>query len=175
MGSKGAKQMNCKIKEIFDRLTRLDKVEILKLNKTYKENVRLYGEDDNDTISDLESIIRPKALAYAREVIKKDGIPKDGEGWAFRPSILIDADEDIEVMIWRTEDGRFKPSTCSPAWEAKGHSVGDSLAVKDPAEALAWGLTEAFAYYLAGDIAHLRNGKHFPQNEIHEPTRRKAK
>jgi hypothetical protein len=167
--------MNCKIKEIFDRLTRLDKVEILKLNKTYTKNVRLYGEDDNDTISDLESIIRPKALAYAREVIKKDGIPKDGEGWAFRPSILTDADEDIEVMICRTGDGRFKPSTCSPAWEAKGNSVDDGCGVKDPAEALAWGLTEAFAYYLAGDIAHLRNGKHFPQNEIHIPTRRKKK
>jgi hypothetical protein len=167
--------MNCKFKEIFDRLTKLDKVEILKLNKTYGQHEEEYGVDDSDTIFELSEIIQPKALAYARDVIKKDGIPKDGEGWAFRPSILEDKDEDIEVMLCRTEDGRFKPSTCSPAWEAKGNSVDDSLGVKDPAEALAWGLTEAFAYYLAGDITHLRNGKHFPQNEIHIPTRRKAK
>jgi len=167
--------MNHKIKEIFDRLTNLDKVKILELNQTRAESYGLYGEHDSDTIDILEAIIRPKALAYARDVIKKDGIPKDGEGWVFRPSILTKADQNIEVMLCRTEDGRFKPSTCSPAWEAKGNSVDDGCGVKDPAEALAWGLTEAFAYYLAGDIAHLRNGKHFPQNEIHEPTRSKVK
>jgi len=167
--------MNHKIKEIFDRLTKLDKVKILELNQTRAESYGLYGEHDSDTIDILEAIIRPKALAYAREVIRKDGIPKDGEGWAFRPSILTKADQNIEVMLCQTENGGFIPSTCSPAWEAKGNSVDDGCGVKDPAEALAWGLTEAFAYYLAGDIAHLRNGKHFPQNEIHEPTRSKVK
>jgi hypothetical protein len=167
--------MNHNIKEIFDRLTQLDKAEILKLNKQYAETLSQYGEDDCDTISDLESIIRPKALAYARDVIKKDGIPKDGEGWAFRPSILKDTDEDIEVMLCRTEDGRFKPSTCSPAWEAKGGSVDDGCGVKDPAVALAWGLTEAFAYYLAGDISHLRNGKDFPRIKASKPIGRKVK
>lgn len=162
------------IKEIFDRLTKADRSKILRLNKAYAECLDQYGEDDTDTISDMEEIIRPKALAFAKDVIKQDGVPDDGEGWAFRPSILTKADSDIEVMLCRTDDGRFIPSTCSPCWEAKAGSVGDSLGVKDPAEALAWGLTEAFAYYLAGNIAHLKNGKHFPRVKLSKPTRKKT-
>lgn len=166
--------MSHKIKQIFDRLTKSDKVKILELNQTRAESYGLYGEHDSDIINILEAIIRPKALAYAREVIKKDGIPKDGEGWVFRPSILTKADQDIEVMLCRTEDGRFIPSTCSSAWEAKANSVDDCLAVKGADRALAWGLTEAFAYYLAVDIAHLRDGKHFPRAGKRKPTRRKV-
>lgn len=163
------------IKEIFDRLTKADRSKILKLNKAYAEclNELAYAECLNE-IGDLEEIIRPKALAFAKEVIKQDGVPDDGEGWAFRPSILTKADSDIEVMLCRTDDGRFIPSTCSPCWEAKAGSVDDSLGVKDPEEALAWGLTEAFAYYLAGNIAHLRNGKHFPRVKLGKPTWRRV-
>jgi len=151
------------IKEIFDRLSKADRSEILKLNKACVDCMAEYGEDDNDTISDLEAIIRPKAFAFSKQVIKQDGVPDNGEGWAFRPSILTDKDDEIEVMLCRTDDEKFIPSTRSPRWEAKAGSVDDSLGVKNPAEALAWGLTEAFAYYLAGDIAHLRDGKHFPK------------
>lgn len=162
------------IKEIFDRLTKADGSELLRLNKAYAESLDEYGTDDPDIIYEIMEIIRPKALAFAKDVIKQDGVPNDGEGWAFRPSILTKADSDIEVMLCRTDDGRFIPSTCSPCWEAKAGSVGDNLGVKDPAEALAWGLTEAFAYYLAGNIAHLKNGKHFPRVKLSKPTRKKT-
>jgi len=156
------------IKEIFDRLSKADRSEILELNNTYAECMRLYGADDPDTIFDLASIIRPKAFAFSKQVIKQDGVPDNGEGWAFRPSILSKKDDDIEVMLCRTDDGKFIPSTCSPRWEARASSYDEACGCKNPAEALAWGLTEAFAYYLAGDIAHLRDGKHFPKGRIKE-------
>ena len=175
---KGTDNMNNKnkthIKEIFDRLSKSDRSKILELNNAYAECQRLYGEDDSDTISDLESIIRPKALAYAEEVIRKDGVPPHGEGWNFTPSIFTKSDGVIEILLCRTEDNRFIPSTCSVCWDAKAGSVDEGCGVKSPVNALAWGLTEAFAYYLAGDISHLRDGKHFPKLKRNKSNSRKV-
>ena len=162
------------IKQIFDRLSKSDRSKILELNNAYAKCQRLYGEDDPDTINDIESIIRPKAQAYAKQVIRKDGIPPDGEGWEFAPSIFTKSDGVIEILLCRTEDGRFVPSTSSPCWEAKAGSVCSDFGFTDPALALSYGLTEAFAYYLAGDISHLRDGKHFPKLKRNKSNSRKV-
>jgi hypothetical protein len=151
------------IKEIFDRLSKSDRSKILELKNAYEKCQRLYGEDDSDSINDIESIIRPKARDYAKQLISRSGVPEDGHGWEFTPSIFAKGDGEIEILLCRTEDGRFVPSTSSPCWEAKAGSISSDFGFTDPALALAYGLTEAFAYYLAGDISHLRDGKHFPK------------
>jgi hypothetical protein len=150
---------NKPIADIFNRLSRSDVLQILKLNESNK------GSEDYDggEVGDIEDIIRPAVLAFSREVIRRDGVPPDGEGWAFTPAFFRKRDGVIEVMLVRSYFDTFIPSTSSQWWEAKANSVDSTLGVKNPAEALAWGLSEAIAYFLAGDISHLRDGKHFPK------------
>lgn len=150
---------NKPIADIFSRLSRSDVSKILKLNESNK------GSEDYDggEVGDIEDIIRPAILAFSREVIRRDGVPPNGEGWAFTPAFFRKRDGVIEVMLVRSYFDTFIPSTSSQCWEAKANSVDSTLGVKNPAEALAWGLGEAVAYYLAGDISHLRDGKHFPK------------
>lgn len=146
---------NKPIADIFNRLSRSDVSKILKLNQQSTE--------DDTNAYEIEEIIRPAVLAFSREVINQDGVPENGSGWAFTPAFFRKRDGVIEVMLVRSYLDTFIPSTSSQCWEAKANSVDSSLGVKNPAEALAWGLGEAIAYYLAGDISHLRDGKHFPK------------
>ena len=147
------------IKDIFSRLSRSDVSQILELNESNNE-----GEEcDSDAVYLIGEIIYPAVLAFSREVIRQDGVPPNGEGWAFIPDFFRKRDGVIEVMLVKSYFDTFIPSTSSQCWEAKANSVDSSLGVKNPAVALAWGLGEAITYYLAGDISHLRDGKYFPK------------
>ena len=159
--------MKKKIQEIFDHVSKPDRLKILRLNKENNAD----KDGDSDAIREIESIIRPSVWRYARDVIGQDGVPEDGEGWSFKPAIFRKKDGVIEVMLCRVGN-KYIPSTCSNLWEAKANSVDDSLAVPCAVDALTWGLNEALAYYLADDISHLRNGKDFPKEKTKQHKRK---
>ena len=76
--------------------------------------------------------------------LSKDEVPKDGHGWDF----VIAKDKVVEVRIYQRKNG-FVPSISSEELDVKAHLVDDSCAVPTPADALAWGLSDAICAYFA--------------------------
>ena len=135
--------------DIFEKLNSYDKMKIVDLKKEFQ---RADEDDRNDIVDDIEHIIHPVLLDYAKELINKNGIPENGNGWGFRPSCLSKNQENIEIMLHKTECGKYKPSISSPYWNAPANGIDNDCAVPSAEEALAWGLAESYAYLFANKL-----------------------
>ena len=113
-----------------------------------KNRNRFKGQDGFDNFRrELSVEVYEKAIQLSEFIVANHGVPDAGQPCA----IDIGKNFIAEITLNRTRKG-FIPSINAPGFENHGFNIDASRAVSEPANALAWGLTNVICTVFAKQL-----------------------